>query len=130
MLRSDVERQTHGRALGQRRALHGFDADHLVDVALDAGDALVVDVDVAEHVAGQLAAGIGAAQLAAKIESRQAEIVHRLRRARRQTAPYPHEAAVAVGEIVAQPRRVHIGEHDGQLFHRLVAIDDARRIGE
>ena len=130
VLHADVDRQAHGRALGERGALHGLDADHLVDVALDAGDALVVDVDVAEHVSGELAAGIGTPQLAAEIEARSTEIVHRLRRTRRQAAPHPDEAAVAVGEVLAQRVGVEIGEHDGELFDGLVAIDDARRVGE
>ena len=130
VLHADVDRQAHGRALGERGALHGLDADHLVDIALDAGNAFVVDVDVAEHVSGQLAARIGTPQLATKIEARNTEIVHRLCRTRSQAAPHPDEAAVTVGQLLAQGVGVEIGEHDGQLFDGLVAVDDAPRVGE
>ena len=102
VLHADVERQAHGRPLGERRTLHRLDADHLVDIALDAGDALVVDVDVAENVPGERASGIGAAQLAAEVEARQAEVMHGLRRLGREPAPDPDEAAGAVGKILSQ----------------------------
>ncbi len=56
--------------------------------------------------------------------------MHRLRRARRQAATHPHEAPVAVGKLLAQRIGVDIGEDGSQLFDGLVAIDDARRVGE
>ncbi len=59
--------------------MNRLDADRLVDVALDPADTLVVDVDGAEHVAGEPARGIGAPQLLAEGEAGKAEIVNALR---------------------------------------------------
>src|SRR5436190_17632446 len=101
VLHAHVERQAYGWTLGQRGPLHGLHADHLVDVALDAGDALVVDVDVTDDVAGKRSARVGAAQLAAEVEAREAEVVHGLRGARRQSAADPYEAARAIGQVLA-----------------------------
>ena len=59
MLDADVEREAHGGAGGERCGVDSLDTDGVIDVALDAGDAAVVDVDVADDVAREPAEGIG-----------------------------------------------------------------------
>ena len=69
---------------------------------LDARDAAVVDIDVADNVRRQILRRIDAARLAAEADPGKAEVVGALRLDGRQTALDPHEAARAVGEMVAQ----------------------------
>lgn len=79
MLHTDVDGQAYRRTLDQRRTLNRLHADLLVDVALDTGDALVVDVDRAQDVSGQRTARVGATKLATEVEAGQAQVVHPLR---------------------------------------------------
>ena len=66
----------------------------VVDLFLDARDALIVDVDGAEHVRGGGAARIEAPVLDAEADAGNAELVDRLLLARRDLALDPGEAAL------------------------------------
>ena len=73
----------------------------VVDVFLEAGDALVVDVDEAEDVGGGRPAGIEAAALLQEADAGNAEGVDLLLLLGRDLALDPDEAGVA-GELLAQ----------------------------
>ena len=111
------------------RALHGLHPTGVVEQALDAGQPLVVGVDGAEQVAGERAQRVGALELGAEGEAREPEIVHALSLTRAQAARHPGEAAAAVGKRLAQLRLVEAGERGGELFDRLVEIENELWIG-
>jgi len=79
---------------------------------------------------GERTAGIGAPQLAPEVETRETEVVHLLRSARRQSAANPDEAARAVGKVLAHAVAIEIGENGGELLDDLVAVEHAGGIGE
>ena len=100
-----------------------------VEPFLDAGDALVVDVDVADQVRDLGAVRIDALVLGEEADARQAEpvdfllllgVISRLS----QTKPR------ARAEPVAHFGGVEIGQHGGQQLDRLVDVDDPARLGE
>ena len=70
----------------------------VVDIFLDAGDALIVDVDEADDMRGGGTAGIEAPVLGEEADAGNAEVVNLLALGRRDLALQPHEAGVA-GEL-------------------------------
>ena len=130
MLHADVDREANRGAIRELGTMYGIDADGIVDVFLDARDALVVDIDGAEDVAGEAARGIGAAKLVAKGEARKPEIVHLLCNFGRETAAHPDEAARAIGKRAPQFRRVEIGQNRCELLDEFVAVENDGRVGE
>ena len=98
-----------------------------VEPLLHAGDALIVDVDVADHVGDFGAVGIGALVLAEEADTGQADPVDVLLLLRRDLALEPDEAALR-GEPFAQFGGVEIGQFGGEQLDRLVDIDDVTRL--
>ncbi len=131
MLHAEVDRQPHRRPIRARRAMHGFDADVLIDVALEPGNALVVDIDRADQMSRQRATGIGAAQFRSGTTGR--------------ASPRSCTRCAVLGD---SPRRIHTKRRDlserlcsscdwsrsgkisGKLFDDLVAVEHHARIGE
>ena len=100
-----------------------------VEPFLDAGDALVVDVDVADQVRHLGAVRIDALVLGEEADARQAELVDFAALLRRDLALEPDEA-LARTDAVAHFGRIEIGQHRGQQLDRLVDVDDLARLGE
>ena len=100
-----------------------------VEPFLDAGDALVVDVDVADQVRDFGAVRIDALVLGEEAHARQAELVDFLLLLGRDLALEPDEAALGT-EPLAQIGGIEIGDHRGQQLARLVDVDDPARLGE
>ena len=117
-------------ARGRWRDRRGGDRQaRAVEPFLDAGDALIVDVDVTDEVGDLAAVGIDALVLVEEADARNAEAVDLLLLGRRDLPLEPGEAAPG-GEPVAHLAAVEIGHHAGQQLGRLVGIDDAPRLGE
>ena len=130
VLDAEIDRQADRRLLRRRWCGDDFGGADGIDVTLDAGDAAVVDVDLAGDVDGQVARRVDAAWLAAERETGNAEIVRALGFDRRQAALDPREAARLVGELVAQLGRVEIGEQGCEPLGRVVGVADDCGIGE
>jgi hypothetical protein len=110
--------------------VYRIDADYVVNVRLDPTHALVIDIDRAEDVPGQVATWIGTAQFVAEREPRQTQIVNPLGDFRRHAAADPHKPLGLVGKRVAQLRLIDVRENGDQFFNHLVAIEHECRIDE
>ena len=95
-----------------------------VEPFLDAGNALVVDIDVADEVRDLGAVRIDALVLVEEADARQADADRSPLLLRRDVALEPDEAALGA-EPLAQLRGVEIRQHGGEQLDRLVDIDDA-----
>ncbi len=100
-----------------------------VQPLLDAGDALVVDIDEADVVRHDRAVGIDTLVLGEEADAGNAEPVNFLLLLRRDLALEPDEAAFG-REPVAQFGGVEIGQHRSEQFLRLVDIDELARLGK
>ena len=100
-----------------------------VDPLLDARNALVVDVDVADDVRELVAIRVDTLVLSEKPDAGNAEMMHRLLLCRRDVPLEPRKAALR-RQPVADLTAVDAGQHAGQQFGRLVGIDDPARLGE
>ena len=85
---------------------------------LDAGDALVVDIDVAHHVRNHRAVRIDALVLGEEADAGNSQPVNLLLLLRRDFALEPDEAALG-RQPVAQFAGVKIGQHGGEQLFRL-----------
>ncbi len=122
ILHAEIERQRHRLVAG-----HG-ELRIIVDEFLDAGEALVVDVDQADDVAGGGAGRIDAAILLDEAETGQPELVDLALLLRRQLALDAHEAA-ALPQPGAEILGIDVGQHAGDLLGQFVDVDHPRRIG-
>ena len=100
-----------------------------VDPLLDAGDALVVDVDVADQVRHLGAVRIDALVLGQEANARQAEPVNLAALLWRDLALQPDES-LAGADAVAHLGRIDIRQHCGQQLHRFIDVDDLARLRE
>ena len=100
-----------------------------VEPLLDAGDALIVDIDVADEMRDLGGVRIDAAVLAQEADAGQAEIVDVLLLLRRDLALQPDEALLR-RQPFARLGVVEIGQRAGQKLDRLVDVDDAARLAE
>ena len=100
-----------------------------VEPFFDAGDPLIVDIDVADHVRDLGAVRVDALVLGQKADAGQAEPVNLLALLGRDLALEPHEAALGA-EPVAQLGRVELGHRRGEQLGRLVDVDDAMGLAE
>ena len=101
-----------------------------VEPLLHAGDALVVDIHQADQVRDLGAIRIDALVLVEKADPRNAELVDVLLLLRRDLAPQPGEAALAVAEPLAHLLGVEVRHDGGQQLHRLVDVDQPLRLAE
>ncbi len=101
-----------------------------VEPFLDAGDALVVDVDVADEMRDHGAVRIDALVLGQEADAGQAEPVDLARAACGVISRLSQTKRRLEDEPLAQLRRVEVGQHGGEQFDRLVDVDDAVRLGE
>ena len=100
-----------------------------VEPFLDAGDALVVDIDVTDHMRHHRAVRIDALVLGQEADAGNAELVDLLLLLGRDLALEPDEAALR-RQPFAHFARIEIGQGRGQQLDRLVHIDDLARLGE
>src|SRR6266496_3518770 len=114
MLDPQIERERY-RVLqpigGEARGVQGGEPAR-VEPFLDAGNALVVDVDEADDVGDLLAVRIDALVLVEEPEPRDSEVMDLLLLLGRDLALEPDEAALG-GEPIAQLAGVEIGHHRG-----------------
>ncbi len=131
MLNAQIDRELHRLLLSVRSEARAVQIGEpaTVEPFFDAGDALVVDIDVAEHVRDLRPVGIDALVLGEEADPRDAEAMHLDLLLCGDLALEPHEAALRA-EALAQLGGVEIGHHRGQKLDRLVDIDDAARLGE
>ena len=132
MLHAQVDRELHRLLQPVGRKPCGMQRREPVAVEplLDAGDALVVDVDEADQVRDLGAVRIGALVLGEKAETRKAELVDFLLLLRGDLALEPGEAAFPVAEPLAHFLGVEIRHHGGEEFDRLVHVDQPLRLAE
>ncbi len=102
---------------------------HVLEGILDAGDAAVVEIGEAHHVAHQRAQRIDALFLGLEIKAGNSKPRHIHLLARRQIALQPDEGLVG-GELGLQLRLAEVGQHAGQFLRRLVGIQHLAGIGE
>ena len=100
-----------------------------VEPFLQPGNALIVDIDVADDVGDLVAIGVDALVLAEEANPRNAEAIHLLLLHRGDLALEPGEAAFR-SEPVADLAAVEVRQHAGKKLGRLVRVDDAPRLGE
>ncbi len=100
-----------------------------IEPLLDAGDALVVDVHVADLVRDHRPVGIDALVLGQEADAGNAEPMDLLLLARRDLALEPDEAPLR-RQALAHFVGVEIGQHRGEQFNRFVHVDDLARLGE
>ena len=100
-----------------------------VEPFLDAGNTLIVDVDVADEVGDLGTIRIDALVLREEADAGQAEAIDLRALLGRDIALEPHEAALG-GEPLAQLNRIEIGQDGTQQLGRLVDIDDAIGLGK
>ncbi len=98
-----------------------------IEPFLDAGDTLVVDIDVADEMGDLRAVWIDALVLGQKSDARKAEPVDLLALLGRDLALEPHEAALG-SEPLAQLRRIDLRHDRGEEFRCFVDVDDAVRL--
>ena len=96
---------------------------------LDAGDALVVDIHVADLVRDHRPVGIDALVLGEEADAGNAEPVDLLLLLGADLALEPDEAALR-RQALAHFVGVEIGQHRGEQFLRLVHVDELARLGE
>ena len=100
-----------------------------VEPLLDAGDALIVDIDVADEMGDLGAVRIDALVLRQEADAGQPEAMNLLTLLGRDLALEPDEAALG-GKPFAQLGSVRVGHDGGQQLGRLVDVDDAVRLAE
>ena len=100
-----------------------------VEPFLDAGDALVVDVDVADQMRDLGRVRIDPLVLGQETDTGNAEPMNFDLLLGRDFATKPDEPALR-GEPLAQLGCVLIGQHRGQQFDRFVDVDDPMRLAE
>ncbi len=100
-----------------------------IEPLLDAGDALVVDVHVADLVRHDRPVWIDALVLGQEADTRDPEPVNFALLAGRDLALEPDETALR-RQALAHLVGVEIRQHGGQQFNRLVNVDDLARLGE
>ena len=100
-----------------------------VQPLLDAGDALVVDIDVADLVRHHRAVRIDALVLGQEADAGNAEPVNLLLLLGTDLALEPDEAALR-RQALAHFVGVEIGQHRGQQFFGFVHVDELARFGE
>ena len=131
VLDAQVDRQVHRLQIGAAGQAGVLDRAiaAVVDILLHAGDALIVDVHMADDVGRGAAARIEAPLLGAEADAGDAERMDLLLLARGDLALQPGKAGFA-RQAGVQHARVEIGQHRHQEFGRLIGIDDAARLGE
>src|SRR6266436_8603563 len=100
-----------------------------VDPFFDAGDALIVDIDVTNDVREFVAVRIDAFVLSQEADARNAEAVHFTLLGRRDVPLEPGKTALR-SEPLAHLAAVEVSQHTGEEFGCLVGIDDAPRLRE
>jgi hypothetical protein len=101
----------------------------VVDPFLDAGNALIVDIDVTNDVRELVAVWIDALVFGQESDARNAEAVNLLLLRRRDVPLEPGKTAFRA-EPLAHLAAVEVRQHAGQELGRLVGIDDAARLRE
>ena len=99
-----------------------------VEPLFHAGDALVVDIDVADHMRDFGTVRIIALVLVEKADAGQALLVDRALLFRRDVALEPDKAALR-RKPLAEFRRVEIGQIGSEEFDRFVDVDQPARLG-
>ena len=120
-LHAHVDRQPQRRAVGEQP---------LVEELLDAGDAVLVDVDAAEHLRGGAAHRIVPLLGGPEIDPGNAESVDGKLLARRDLALEIDELPVGLGQARRCGRLIEARQHLLQPMRRIGGIDDLARIGE
>ena len=100
-----------------------------VEPLLHAGDALVIDVDVADHVRDFGAVGIDPLVLIEKADPRQALPINLPLLFGREIALQPNKPPLR-GQTFAQFRRINIGQIGSEQLGSLVGVDQPARLGE
>ncbi len=100
-----------------------------VEPFLDAGDALIVDVDVADEMGDLGTVRIDALVLGQEADAGNAEPINLPPLLRRDLALEPDEAALG-GEPPAQLGGIDVRHHRGEQFGCFVDVDDPVRLGE
>src|SRR5258706_3728386 len=100
-----------------------------VDPFFDAGNALIVDIDVTNDVREFIAVRIDAFVLSQESDAWNAEAVHLPLLGRRDVPLEPGKTALR-SEPLAHLAAVEVSQHTGQEFGCLVGIDDAPRLRE
>ncbi len=101
-----------------------------VDVLLDAGDALVVEIGEAQHVGGERAVGVDPPVLGQEADARAGRGGRPPPAAAGVMPRLTHTKPLREPEPVRSSLRVDVGQHGGQQLDRLVLVDDAARFGE
>src|SRR5579883_1943173 len=120
LLQTDIDRQL--------QRLLAF-LQNVVEPALDAGEALVVESRISDDMGDEVALGVDAALLALELETGDAELVDLEFLARRQEPLQPHEAAVR-GELRIDLGLAQIGKDLDELLRRFARIENLLRIGK
>ncbi len=129
MLHADVGRELHRLLLAISGKAGTVEVSETVAIEpfLDAGDALIVDIDVADQVGDLVAVRIDAFVLRQEADARNTEPVHFHLLGRRDIALEPGEAAPRA-EAVAHLAAVEVRHHAGEKLGRLVRVNDAARL--
>ncbi len=131
MLDAQIERE-RDRVLqpvgGEARGVQGGEPPG-VEPFLDAGDALVVDIDVPDDVRDLLPVRVDAFVLVEEPDPRDSEVMDLLLLLGRDLAFEPDEAALG-GEPFPELAGIEIGQHRGEQLDRLVDLDQFARLGK
>ena len=106
----------------------GVDGALIVEIFLDTGNALGVEIDIADNMRRQAPLRIDAAALVDKADTGNAEIINGIALFRRHLPLQPGER-LFLRQLLAQFLGVEIGYGGGQKFDRFVNIDDLQGIG-
>ena len=100
-----------------------------IQIALDTGNALIINIDRAKNMRRLVAPRIKPLALDNKINARNTKIEYAFLRRRGHFAFQPDETFVPV-EFFAQPGAGDTGKFGQQFFHRLVDVDNPARLGK
>ena len=131
MLHSDIEGKGYRwqlACIGQSDAVHVAQSC-LVDVAFEASEASVIDVDEACHVARGASEGVDAPCLAPKAESGQPQLVQLLACAGCDFALEPDKSALGL-QAIEEHGFINVRDDAENALDGLVDVDDIARIGK
>ena len=124
-----LERTARSRCAGSEARVLQVVQERAVDVLFHAGDAVIVDVDAAEHMRSGRSAGIETAVLDAKADAGNTELMDGLLLPGRDLSLDICELGVA-RQNLPQSSAVEVGKDGGDHLRRLVGVDHVARLGE